>query len=276
MNEENRRVYPSGGFPGKLLTYAMLFFSLVLILAGLFGKNTRGGELLVQVMATPEPTLSTDVFDETPETREMTLPATTWYAIQLGAFENEASAKEMASQYQSRGAAGYVLKDTRYRVLAALYDTREDAQTVRAQLQDKHNIEAYIYEVKLGGISLRVEGKRGQLDTLQSAFSVANELTLLLQKQAVLMDKQEQNLQEAQTALRALGDRAREVSLRLTQRFVPPRNEAVQTLSDCLSEFAGYAAALPDDGLTMVDLATQVKYQALEMLFGLKLVYESF
>ncbi|NCB05010.1 MAG: hypothetical protein EOM69_05760, partial [Clostridia bacterium] len=110
MNEENKRVYPSGGFPGKLLTYAMLFFSLVLILAGLFGKNTRGGELLVQVMATPEPTLSTDVFDETPETREITLTTTTWYAIQLGAFENEASAKEMAIEYQSRGAAGYVFK----------------------------------------------------------------------------------------------------------------------------------------------------------------------
>ena len=69
---------------GGLATRVMLFFSAVIILAGIANRFTGGDELTATVLATPSPTPLTAAFDETVEIREITLPAEVWYCLQSG------------------------------------------------------------------------------------------------------------------------------------------------------------------------------------------------
>ena len=92
---------------GGLATRVMLFFSAVIILAGIANRFTGGDELTATVLATPSPTPLTAAFDETVEVREITLPAEVWYCLQSGIFSNEAAAREKSLAYSDRGAPAY-------------------------------------------------------------------------------------------------------------------------------------------------------------------------
>lgn len=70
-----------------------------------------GEDVDIQLAQTATPIPTDEVFDETVESREIALPSSTWYALQLGAFENEKAADELARQFMQRGAAGYVWQD---------------------------------------------------------------------------------------------------------------------------------------------------------------------
>lgn len=269
-----KRVYPTGG--GKRTAYVLLFVSLVLILTGLFGRADTPAdsvELVPQVEPTPD--LSSEAFDQTQTSRELTLPERTYYAIQLGAFENEQGAQEMAEGFRQRGAAGYVMFDLRYRVLAALYPDRMDAQLVRTQLNETHGLGAYVYPVTLKGVTLRMTGAAGQLDALEAACDGMLRLLDDLQALSVRLDRQTLSAEEAVAALRGYGDTTRLLAARLDQRFTQPRHDAVERLLAGLSAYAEYAAGA-DAQAGSVLLATQVKYQAFVALDTLKGLAESF
>ena len=199
--QTGKRVYPRQREPGKWLSYLLLFLSVTVILSGLV---SRGGDLSIQPAVTATPIPTDAYFDETVEEREITLPSATWYALQLGAFESETAAEELAQQFIKRGAAGYVWHDGRYRTLAAVYPTREDAQTVREQLSDAHSVDSYLYQIDLPALHLLMKGMKGQLDILEAAFAHANDLTVNRQAVSVAMDRQEMSGEEAAQLLGTL------------------------------------------------------------------------
>ena len=103
---------------GGLATRVMLFFSAVIILAGIANRFTGGDELTATVLATPSPTPLTAAFDVTVETREISLPAEVWYCLQSGIFSSEAAAQEKSLAYSDRGAPGFVSPEGgKFRVL---------------------------------------------------------------------------------------------------------------------------------------------------------------
>lgn len=270
--EENKRVYPRGPVSGKWLNYLLLFLSATVLLSGFFWRGT-GEDVQLSLVATPTPIPTDAVFDETLESREMTLPASTWYALQLGAFDSQELAEKLAESYQARGAAGYVWQDTRYRALAALYPTKDDIQAVRNQLSAKHYIETYSYEIGLPPLKLRMRGMKGQLDIMEAGFVHGQDLVQELQGLSVLMDQRELDVPQAMEKLKALGSQMETVSLRLGQRFSPPRHQAVQGLMDCFGEYTAFCQGL-DPGDNAVQLATKVKYQAIAALEALKKIYD--
>ncbi len=270
--EEKTRVYPSGTTQRKWLNYLLLFLSAVLLLSGLLWRNDGDG-LQVRLAETPTPIPTDAAFDETVESREMTLPTATWYALQLGAFENQEAAKKIAESFQNRGAAGYVWEDTRFRALAALYPTKEEVEAVRAQLFQKHSIEAYAYQIQLPPLVLRMKGMKGQLDILEAAFLHGSDLVSQLQALSMLMDRQEVSVPEAIAQVQAAGQQVETVALRLEQRFSAPRHQAVQGLIDGLRSYGAFVKTV-DEKETSVQLATQVKYQAIAALDALKKVYD--
>lgn len=269
--EENRRVYPADRRSGKVLRYLLLFLSAVLILSGLVW---RGEETAIEPVPQPTPISTSEAFDETPAQREITLPASTWYALQLGAFENEDAAQALCRQFARRGAAGYVWQDGRYRALAATYPSREDAQQVRLQLNRDHTVDSYLYEITLPQVQLRLRGMQGQLDILEAAFLHANDLVSGLQALSVSLDRQEQSVQEALAVMQGLKAQVETVSLRLQQRFAAPRP---QTVSDLCALFDSYCAAcnasLPESA---VALGVRIKWETLDVLRQLQQIYDSF
>ena len=265
-----KRVFRRSGFGLRLLNGALLFFSAVLLLSGLLQGKPRS-DVTVALKETATPIPLDETYDETPESREWTTPNQTWYALQLGTFDNAEGAEELAAQYKARGAAGYVWHDNRYRTLAALYETKDDAQGVRTKLWENHGIDAYPYEIELPELTLRMKGKKGQLDILQAAFVQAQGLVASLQNLSVRMDRQEETVPDALAEMQLLRSQAQTLSLRLNQRFEAPRNQTVQGLIDTFDDYAVFCDTLNQQA-SAVELATSIKYEALSALFELKTI----
>lgn len=270
--QSDKRVYPRQREPGKWLSYLLLFLSAVVVLSGLAWRGGDGVVIQTAPTATPIPT---DVaFDETLEEREITLPGATWYALQLGAFENENAAQELADQFIRRGAAGYVWHDGRYRTLAAVYPSREDAQNVRRQLSELHTVDSYLYQIDLPALHVLMRGMKGQMDILEAAFAHAHDLTLNLNALSMALDRQEVAGDEAREQLAALGGQVETVALRLKQRFSAPRHGTVEGMISCFEDYAAFLTTLsPQD--SDVTLAMRVKRQNLSTLKHLKGVYDA-
>lgn len=269
--EDTKRVYPAERKGGRLLRYGLLIISALLVLTGLMG---RGGGLSIQPAAQPTPIPTDEVFDETPAQRQITLPSSTWYALQLGAFESEEAAKAQAEQFARRGAAGYVWPDGRYRALAAAYPDREDAQNVRRQLSENHTVDTYLYEIPLPQIQLRVKGMQGQLDILEAAFQYADDLTRGLHSASISLDRQEMSAAEAKENLSAMGQQAANLTLRLRQRFTAPLPQAVSSLITLLDGYHAWLDGLGDE--SAVQLGVLIKWETLDILYQLKQLYHGF
>ncbi|MBP3644928.1 MAG: SPOR domain-containing protein [Clostridia bacterium] len=271
--ERSRRVYPVQRSRNGWLNGLMLFLSAVIILSGLVW---RGGEekLSIKLTATPTPIPLDEAFDETAAQADLTLPQREWYALQLGVFESKEAAEKLGEQYARRGAAGYVWLDGRYRTLAAVYSLKEDAQAVRQQLSEKHEVETYLYQIRLSEMQLRINGMQGQLEILQAAFAHADELVQSLQTLSMALDRQEKGVAELISAVRGISDQLTTVSLRLKQRFAAPRHKTVNCLIQCFDNFAEFASALdPDEN--EAGCGTKLKYQTFVSLEMLKQIYDS-
>jgi len=271
--ERHTRIYPAEKNGKVWLCHLLLLASAIVILSGLIWP-TATPDLVITPSATATPIPMNEAFDETMTEMEMTLPASEWYALQLGAFESETAAQEMARQYTRRGAAGYVWHDGRYRALAAVYPSREDAQMVRQQLEQQHQVETYLYQVSLPALQVRISGMQGQLDILQAAFLHGTDLIKQLQQLSLLMDRQEISVAEAVQQMRALGEQMETVVLRLYQRFRAPRHRTVTALCQCFESYAAYSKQLNPSN-SSVALAASIKHQALASLNELKQVYDT-
>ena len=261
--QTNKRIYPSERKPSKWLSYLLLFLSAVVIFSGIV--NRRADQPTIEPLVTATPVPLEDGFDETRETRDITLKEYRWHALQLGAFEKESSADELAKEYQKRGAAGFVWPDSRFRVLAAVYPLREDAQRVREQLSQRHSIDSYLFEITLPEITLRLTGMKGRLDILEAAFLHGEDAVQNLQQLSVILDRQEISNQEAIAQLVSQKQQLDLVAIRLEQRFAQPRNAAVQQLIDFFRDYSAFVESLnaSDSSATF---GQRVKYQTLRSI----------
>lgn len=269
----SKRVYPREKQPGKWFSYLLLFLSAVVVMSGLVWRG-GGEELSIEPVVTPSPIPTDAYFDETPEQRELTLPASCWYALQLGAFESETAAGELARQFTQRGAAGYVWQDGRYRTLAALYPTQDEAQNVRRRLSEQHTVDSYLYRIALPALHVRMSGMKGQLDILEAAFTHGNDLVSRLQAISVMMDRGEKNAQEAVECLTALEGQMQTVNLRLQQRFIRPRHQTVEGMIACFEDYLAFCQKL-DPNESAAALSVKLKWQTFASLEKLKHVYDA-
>ena len=261
--QTRKRVYPSERKPAKWVSYSLLFLSAVILFSGVAARS--GGDAVFETVATPSPIPLDAAFDETRETREITLNGSVWYALQLGAFETEEAAGQLAEQFQRRGAAGYLWPEERFRVLAAVYPEKEDAQAVRQQLRDQHDVDSYLFEISIPSVSLRMTGMRGQIDILEAAFLHAEELIRQMERISETLDRQEITPAEAAEELNALREQVELVALRMEQRFLSPRNAAVTGLIGLMRDYAAFAREKTGQESNAL-LSRQLKYQTIQTI----------
>lgn len=261
--QTRKRVYPSERKPAKWVSYSLLFLSAVILFSGVAARS--GGDAVFETVATPSPIPLDAAFDETRETREITLNGSVWYALQLGAFETEEAAGQLAEQFQRRGAAGYLWPEERFRVLAAVYPEKEDAQAVRQQLRDQHDVDSYLFEISIPSVSLRMTGMRGQIDILEAAFLHAEELIRQMERISETLDRQEITPAEAAEELNTLREQVELVALRMEQRFLSPRNTAVTGLIGLMRDYAAFAREKTGQESNAL-LSRQLKYQTIQTI----------
>ena len=261
--QTRKRVYPSERKPAKWVSYSLLFLSAVILFSGVAARSD--GDAVFETVATPSPIPLDAVFDETRETREITLNGSVWYALQLGAFETEEAARQLAEQFQRRGAAGYLWPEERFRVLAAVYPEKEDAQAVRQQLRDQHDVDSYLFEISIPSVSLRMTGMRGQIDILEAAFLHAEDLIRQMERISETLDRQEITPAEAAEELNTLREQVELVALRMEQRFLSPRNAAVTGLIGLMRDYAAFAREKTGQESNAL-LSRQLKYQTIQTI----------
>lgn len=269
--QEHKKIYPSGHAPVRWLSWLLVAAAVLVALGGLFGRRTM--DTVIEPLPAETPFPLEESFDETMDSCEWSLPEVDWYALQLAAFDSEASAAEMAEQFRTRGAAGYLWRDERWRVLAAVYATEEDARSVRQQISQTHGVDSYLYRISLPGAGVSMQGMRGQIEILKAAFEHAASLVSELQQLSLQADQAQYTQEELQTAVMSLGDQVALVSLRLKQRFPEPRNLTVKGLIDLFSDYASFCGKPAED--QAVSFGAALKHQTLQSLYLLRQVYHT-
>ncbi len=137
----------------------------------------------------PQPGFATQAPDQT-GSQSVFVPAQDWYAIQFGAYSSDEAARKQAGQYVGRGAAGYTLEDTSFRVLAAVYNSRDEAETIKARLKDGQGIDSYIYRLSADAVELAVTAAPAQIEALQNSYDALNAALQELGRLSMELDKQ--------------------------------------------------------------------------------------
>ncbi len=178
---------------------------LMLILAGLLIWRSGRMPFITEHISLPTPTPVTSSFDRTVETREVTLPEESWYAIQTGVFSTEEAAQQKAGAYTQRGAPGTVVQDgVKWRVFIACYGAEEEAANVRTRLEENQKVETYLYAWKCPELRLRLTGMAGQLDAVEAGFTLLTSTAAALRDTAKELDAAQLTIQEAANAAAAL------------------------------------------------------------------------
>ena len=161
----------------------------VAVLAGLLSRLRGGDGLIARPVDQPTATPIASGFDETVETREITLPEEVWYAIQTGVFSTREAAEEKAAAYSDRGAPGYVAQDgDKWRVFIACYADKTDANNVRSRLSDAQRVETYLYEWTNPQLRLRLSGMVGQMDVVEAGLALRRQAARQLRDDASRLD----------------------------------------------------------------------------------------
>ena len=137
----------------------------------------------------PAPTLPPE--ETQADERTVTLAAQSWYALQIGVFDDASAAGQEADALRARGAGGYIFRKDGCRLLAAAYTARADAQAVMSRLKTRHGLSTEIVEIVSPEITLRLSGQKGQLTALTDAFSAMEKLCGHLYQLSLSLDRQE-------------------------------------------------------------------------------------
>lgn len=163
------------------------------------------GSFISELIALPTATPITSAYDQTVESREVTLAEEIWYAIQTGVFSSKEAAEQKADAYTPRGAPGTVVQEgEKWRVFIACYGTEADASAVRARLEQNQKVETYLYAWKCPQLRMRLTGKKGQLDVVEAGFTLLSSTAAALRDTATALDAAQLTTQEAIAAVAAL------------------------------------------------------------------------
>ncbi len=199
------------------------------------------------------------------EERTLTLPGHTWYALQLGAFDSAEAAESLTASYQGRGAAGYVRVQGQYRVLAAAYVSRTDAQKVLTQLRANHQVDAVLTEITQPEVTLRLTGRGDQLTALCDAYDALEQLSIQLGTLSDSLDRGKADRQTALDALQSHRDTLAVLKQRIDALFGENAPQAVRDTADMLDALSqSLDKALAAQGTTA--LGAQIKYAQLQCL----------
>ena len=223
-----------------LLRRTLLFLTALIITAGLASRAQSGRGLQAQAVVQPTQTPVAPAFDETAETREITLGQETWYAIQTGIFTSQAAAEEKAGLYAQRGAPGYVAQDgAKWRVFIACYGDKDDASGVRERLSAGQDVETYLHSWVCPALTLRLSGMRGQIDVAEAGLSQGLQQAVRLRDGAALLDCGEWTPGEARALAEELRAQAALWLETARSRFARPYPALMAGLMEAAEEWNG-------------------------------------
>lgn len=246
-------------------TYRRVIILFLLGCAALLLWRGRYVPFIAERIGLPTPTPVTSTYDQTVETREVTLAEENWYAIQTGVFSTQEAALQKADDYTERGAPGTVVQEgEKWRVFIACYGTESDASAVRTRLEQNQKVDTYLYAWKCPELRLRLTAKAGQLDAVEAGFTLLTSTASALRDTATALDAAQLTTQEVAAAVDALDGQITLWEDTVRSRFgkaVPDLVKSMQTIT------GGWSARY--DALQAADSATELSASLKEEAMGM-------
>lgn len=274
---------------GAQRALALVVFALALfVLSRALKPEEPGGQAgptpIVPVTPTPSPRQSaptaTPFLDDAPQpgfptpflgeedSASIYIPKLEWHLIQLGAYGGAEAAEQQAKLYTARGAAGYILEDDRFRVIAAAYATREDAETIKARLKEVQGIDAYIYRVSAEEVELSVTAAAAQIQALRDGFDVLREALEEMGRLSAGLDKQTLDGAGVVLGAQEIRRRVREASQGLEAVLGNSNSEVVAGLRTLLGTAdSGLEMICAQNTQESVNMTSKIKYHQIDLLW---------
>lgn len=267
MAHVERRMYRRRQRQAKRRRMALLLLLIASagVLLFLWGRKPQ---LRAERIANPTATPLTSAYDQTVETREITLPEETWYAIQTGVFSTSDAAAEKAQAYAERGAPGTVVQDgAKWRVFIACYGSEADAASVRQRLGETQRVETYLYRWTCGELRLRLTGMAGQLDVVEAGLTLLQQTAAALRDAATLLDAGEMTVTEATQTVGEIDGRITLWAQTARSRFGMQQPEIVRQMLALTDGWNARRKSLENAAESATALSAELKGQGME-LFG--------
>lgn len=132
----------------------------------------------------------------------LTVNGSEYFAVNMGTYADESSAKIQAEKVRARGAAGYIVSDNNYKILASCYTTKRDAESVIDSLK-KGLVSASLFVVSVPKVHIQ-NISEGAKDTLTEALSYYQKIYADLYAITVGIDTGALNAEGIYGALEAL------------------------------------------------------------------------
>lgn len=220
---------------GRMAALMLLLLAAGAMTVSRYTVSRLSAETIAQPTATPVAL----GYDQTIVSREITLPAETWYAIQTGVFSTREAADGKADALTNRGAPGAVIEDgEKWRVFIACYGTETDAAAVRQRLGENQRIETYLYRWTCPELQLRLKGMAGQVDVAEAGFTLLAQSARTLRDTASLLDAGELTLLEAREQLSALDNQLTLWRTTAQERFGRNPPSPIRELLTCFDAWA--------------------------------------
>lgn len=263
MGRVETRMYKRRRQRTKVLRMAVLLLILSCAAVILWRRLPEG--FISEHIGLPTPTPVTSSFDQTTGSREVTLAAETWYAIQTGVFSTQEAAVQKADAYTERGAPGTVVQDgEKWRVFIACYGTEEQAVSVRTRLEQNQKVDTYLYAWNCPELRLRLSGMVGQMDVVEAGFTLLTSSASAMRDAAINLDAGELTTAEASSAVEALCSQISLWEDTTRSRFGKKTPELVQGMLDMTGNWSTRLEKLKT-AATATELSAGLKAQAMGM-----------
>lgn len=239
---------------------------IVAVLAVCFAVTLalRNPSMQAEWIGQPSPSPKANDFNREVVTREVLLPAQTWYTIQTGVFSTKEAAAEKAGAYADRGAPGIVVADGgKWRVFIASYGREEDASAVRQRLGEQQRVETYLYPWVCPELHLRLSGMAGQLDAAEAGITLLTSAAGILRDTAMLLDASQVT---AEDAWQVVSDLNAQIDLWIStahDRFGRQPPELVAQVLKMAEGWQGRCAVIGEKSDSATALSAELKMQGM-------------
>ncbi len=189
-----------------------------------------------------------------------------FYAVQVAEYEDYNEAHEFASTLQTKGGAGYITYNKKYKVLTSMYLTYDNAKSVADNIKNEYS-KVCVYEIVLPDIEIPNDISNEQNKALNTAFAVSKSTITTLTNIYLGLDKGEIKSSSAHTMLSALYDDSVDQVNSIKTAFHSKDTATYLKLEMYLNDFASNIADIVKLDLEGMELSQIIKYQQIKCAY---------
>lgn len=192
--------------------------------------------------------------------------ANNFYAVEVNSFDDYDSAYEFATALQSKGGAGYITYNKKYKVLSSLYLTYNDAKSVVDNIKGEY-AEACVYEIAFPDIEVPDDITNEQQTAISTSFAMTKSAIATMTNIYLGIDKGEIKDSTARTMIYSLYDDCSSQVDSISTAFHSLDTATYLKHKMYLTNFASHLAEISNIDLQGMELSQIIKYQQIKCAF---------